>query len=408
MCGLCGSFTQKGTQLVKRDRVQRARALEGLLIANQVRGTDSTGIAAIGFDGSHEIIKNVSPSPTFVNKEDVQALLRKPNDIVIGHTRMTSMGNDVRDENAHPFKEGTVIGAHNGVISNYLELDHTVRVDSQAVIRMLDEMPDAYDHVFQQVSGSCAMTWWDEREPEAMYIVAHSNPLAAAIVPRIKTVFWSSILEHLEAVMHAAYGSEVVFMQVKQDHVYRLDASDVYAWQEHEVDFGKDAYSRYTKQVRVYSHGGYGWDDDYQGGTNAGPKASASSSTANSTPAMSKEEEERYETYWERMMAEDQASESESAFGSKPESNVERLHDLTGADFEEYEANRFEVQDIEGDMMCDYCEKPLGEKGAWDSGLTMMLCRPCQTWWDTYGHYVAKGKGSEEKYPIAVYTSPQA
>src|SRR5574338_82149 len=129
MCGLCGSFTQQGVTLSKRDKATRARALEGLLIANQVRGTDSAGVAAINYDGTFDVLKVAVEPAKFVQRNDVQKILRTPAPIMIAHTRMTSMGNDVTDENAHPFVEGNVIGAHNGVINNYLQLDASVNVD---------------------------------------------------------------------------------------------------------------------------------------------------------------------------------------------------------------------------------------------------------------------------------------
>lgn len=406
MCGLCGSFTQKGTVLSKRDRLQRARTIEGLIIANQARGTDSAGVAAINYDGKFDVLKVATTPWKFVQRDDVAALLRTDAPLMIGHTRMTSMGNDIKDENAHPFVEGNVIGAHNGVINNYMQLDNTVRVDSQAVFRMIDKNPDAPDYVFPRVSGSCALTWWDARDPEAMFLVAHANPLSAAIVPRIKTVFWSSIDDHLESIMRTAYGSDVDLIEIKRDTVYRLSAEDVYSWSEAKVSFGSEA--RFGSQIRVYNHGGYSWEDwddaDYTGGrpyqqVTADPKPVAS------PPPMTPEEEARYESYWDRMMAEDSARESESDSSdseSKRLSETAPLHSLTEAEYEQVSAERFEVDDLDGTIMCNFCDKPLGENGSWDNGLQMMICRPCQKWWDTYGSQV-KGEGpGMKKYPLAL------
>src|SRR5687768_15961926 len=167
MCGLCGSFTQKGTVLSKRDRLQRARVIEGLLIANQVRGTDSTGVATIEYDGT-VALKKVAVSPwKFVNRETTQQQLRTPAPLIIGHTRMTSMGNDITDENAHPFNQGIVIGAYDRLINNSMQLDRTVNVDSRTVVRMFADHPDAHDYVLTRVSGSRSLPWCDRRHPEA-------------------------------------------------------------------------------------------------------------------------------------------------------------------------------------------------------------------------------------------------
>lgn len=422
MCGLCGSFTQKGNVLSKRDTTVRARVLEGLLLANQQRGTDSTGIAAIGYDGAYDVNKVAVHAAKYIERPSVQGLLRSDAPIIIGHTRMTSMGNDVTDENAHPFVEGNVIGAHNGIINNYMQIDRTVNVDSQAVFRLLDKHPDAYDYVFDQVNGSCALTWWDARDPEAMFIVAHSNPLSVAIVPRIKTVYWSSLSDHLETVMRVAYGNNVNFMEVKKDTVYRMDAEDIYQWAEQKVTFGWD---RFTSNVRVYNHGGFGWDDEeWEAAATKAPKAIvASKAVSPSTlpPAMSPEEEARYEAFWTKMMGEEEESEScqiSSASGldesSSARSVIRSLHDADEKGFaslsdddndNDWTPTRFEVDDVDGTLECGYCQKALGQGGAWDDGLQMMICRYCQKWWDEYGHYANTSQG---KYALTVYKGGNA
>ena len=418
MCGLCGSFTQQGVDLSKRDRAVRARTLEGLLIANQVRGTDSAGVAAINYEGDYSLLKRSVEPAKFVRGPESQALLRKSAPLMIGHTRMTSMGNDVTDENAHPFVEGNVIGAHNGVINNYMELDATVNVDSQAVFRLIDSQPDDLEYVFKRVWGSCALTWWDARDAEALYVIAHSNPLSMAIVPKIKTLFWSSVSDHLETVMWASYGSMPQFIDIKQDTVYRFDANDIWEWSEQPVSFAHYKSPYTSSNVRVYS--GAGWyDDEWEhygirtpNGTSAGPKALVESKGAsNATDPMSKEEEARYEEFWNRLMDEDEAanlpSESESDYnGSKIANVVSRIHDQSELQFN---TNRFEVDDVDGTLECGYCDKPMGQGGVWDDGLQMMLCRYCQKWWDEYGHYSASNQPNKKtSTSLAVYNGGHA
>ncbi len=239
-----------------------------------------------------------------MERKEAQTLMRTDAPLMIGHTRMTSMGNDVTDENAHPFVEGNVIGAHNGIINNYMELDRTVNVDSQAVFRMLDAHPEAYDYVFPKVSGSAALTWWDARDAEALFLVAHQNPLSVAIVPRINTVFWSSVNDHLESILRAGYGNNVIHMDFKKDTIYRLDADDIYSWQEAEVFFGTDVkYSLGTSRGLGTS---YGWaeatdeelwemyggsrvtddndDDEFVDGKYIGPKGNTSPKSTSADP----------------------------------------------------------------------------------------------------------------------------
>jgi hypothetical protein len=280
-------------------------------------------------------------------------------------------------------------------------LDKTVNVDSQAVFRMLDKHPDAHDYVFDRVSGSCALTWHDGRDPTALYLVAHMNPLSAAIVPRINTVYWSSESDHLETVMRVAYGSSVNFMDIKKDTVYRLDASDIYQWAEAKTSFASAA-SYSSQNANILR--AYGYDDEdadwmmsgrpysYRG-LSTSPKAHVVSRDASLTVAkpspMTKEEEDRYERFWEdRFETSPSVSDDDSEDTSARSS--ERIHDTPDSLFDsEYEAdksNRFHIDEVD-DLDCGYCNKPLGENAVWDDGLQMLLCKYCQRWWDDYGHY---------------------
>lgn len=401
MCGLCGSFTAAGVQLNKSRRLQRARALEGLLIANQVRGTDSTGLAAIDFNGNVEVFKRAVEPWDFVKDDRAHKTVRLDAPIMIGHTRMSSMpGDDVTDANAHPFVEGNVVGAHNGVINNYMQLDKTVSVDSQAVFRLLNNELGSFDDVFQQVSGSCTLTWWDARDPNGMYIVAHYNPLSVAIVPSISTVFWSSQSEHLEPVMRAVYGRDVAFMDVKSDTVYRLDSNDVYAWQEEKVTFrGYETNYRYPAHwggdEDTYDVFGVSRKDIYGSGSSVAGTASSGKAQGQEQESLNlpvatitpQEDEQRYEDYWNRLMGDDSQSESDDEQSESAGGNASRLHALTDNQYHSLEAGegQFIIDDDSGEMECGYCDRPLNGSGIYDSGLDMILCKPCQNWWDNYG-----------------------
>lgn len=387
MCGLCGSFTQQGTVLSKRDRTLRARVVESLLLANQERGTDSTGIATIGFDGEYDVFKRAIRASKFVDVDVTARLLRKPYPLIMGHTRMTSMGNDVVDQNAHPFIEGNVIGAHNGIINNYTSIDKSVRVDSQAVFRLLDANPDMYEEALSRVSGSCALTWWDKRTPDALFLIAHSNPLSVAVVPRINTVYWSSQSDHLETAMRLAYGRDVAFIPIKQDIIYRLDASNIYEWQESEVDFYTYQSNRYP--VSIYDPG---HSDDY---INQGRVSDWDYETATwgirGKDADPKLEAERYEEYWMGKLSRaefESQSESDDDSAKRPERMLDAP--LPQAD-SSGEVVQFVVDDLDGTLECGYCERALGERGVWDDRLEMLLCRWCQKWWQEFGHYANGG-----------------
>lgn len=278
MCGLAGSFTQESKRgLTDKQRLRRARVLEGLLIANASRGTDATGIATICGD-DRCIYKRAKPSYQFVEDPTARKHMRTSAPLVIGHTRYGTHGTN-NDDNAHPFEEGNIIGAHNGVISNYTALDGALReakevsvkdydyskVDSQAVFRLLDHAgPGDYIEALAKVRGSAALVWHDKRNTDGLWMVRHSNPLNLAWVPSMDTLFWSSQYDHLSSVLWGVFGDNWFTVGTKEDVLYLFNRKDVLDMKSWKVKF--DELRSTTSQYARYNHGGssYDWDEYWE------------------------------------------------------------------------------------------------------------------------------------------------
>lgn len=86
----------------------------------------------------------------------------------LAHTRQATIG-DKTIPNSHPFHFGNTIGAHNGSIWNYEELNkkynRTCEVDSMHLIHHLDE-----DKPLSDLQGYGAVTWLNTTQPETIWL----------------------------------------------------------------------------------------------------------------------------------------------------------------------------------------------------------------------------------------------
>jgi len=203
MCCLFG-FVDYGHQL---SRKARHRLLTVLSTACEERGTDATGIA-YNAGGRQHIFKRPIPAHLMWYRVPVDAT------IVMGHTRMTTQGSALRNENNHPFRgkagDTNFLMAHNGILYNDKILRKEfklpaskIETDSYVAVQLLEKLGktdfDGLRAMAEELEGTLTITTLTERDE--LYFVKGNNPMCIYHYPAAKLYVYASTEEILKKAM---------------------------------------------------------------------------------------------------------------------------------------------------------------------------------------------------------------
>lgn len=176
---------------------QKKRLVSALAVASEDRGTDATGIA---YNHSGHLTVYKRPYPAHLMR------FRLPDDAVciMGHTRMTTQGDEKQNCNNHPFvgTSGMPFAlAHNGIIYNDKELrqerklpDTNIETDSYVAVQLLEQQGklnfSAIRTAAESLEGTLTLTILDGRDN--LYIVKGNNPLTLYHFPRLGLYVYAS------------------------------------------------------------------------------------------------------------------------------------------------------------------------------------------------------------------------
>ena len=194
MCCLFGMMDCRGYFGAKK----KSHILSVLAAECEERGTDATGIAYCT-NGHLSIYKR----PAAAHKLH----FRIPGDsrVIMGHTRMATQGNAVRNRNNHPFsgnvKDGKFALAHNGILYNDRLLRCSnglpktkIETDSYIAVQLIEQKKaldfSSLKYMAEQVEGTFSFTVLDEHEN--LYFVKGDNPLCLYHYPRHGVYIYAS------------------------------------------------------------------------------------------------------------------------------------------------------------------------------------------------------------------------
>ena len=216
MCCLYGLIDSKQILSAK----QKKYILTILGTACEARGTDAAGIA-YNSQGKMRIYKRAVPAR--------QLKLRIPKDVkvIMGHTRMTTQGNEKFNPNNHPFP-GHVTDtdfalAHNGVIWNDKILRERwnlpktrVETDSYISVQLIEKQRtldfSSLKFMAEQVEGSFTFTVLNSNND--LYFIKGDNPLCIYHWPGLGVYLYASTEDILRQVLPrlplSVQGSQVI------------------------------------------------------------------------------------------------------------------------------------------------------------------------------------------------------
>ena len=134
MCRLFGVYDYTGGLTA----AQKRRLVSALATASEARGTDATGVA-YNSDGHLAVYKR--PWPAHLMRFRLPENTR----CVMGHTRMTTQGDEKQNCNNHPFVGAAGIPfalAHNGILYN----DKELRQELDQINRQLKEAYERFNY----------------------------------------------------------------------------------------------------------------------------------------------------------------------------------------------------------------------------------------------------------------------
>ena len=238
MCALFGWLDYKN----KVPQKALKKLTQALANAAEERGTDASGIAYVK---DSKITTFKRPKPAHKIHFNV------PNDTkaVMGHTRMTTQGNEKFNYNNHPFYGHADIDfafAHNGVLHNDKELrkekhlpNVKIETDSYVAVQLIEQQRkldlNSLKSMAEDVQGSFCFSALDENNN--LYIVKGSNPMYLIHFEEFGLYVYASTESIMKKTLKKAGFNKLKFelLNVEEGDIFKIDQNGTISRSKFEV-----------------------------------------------------------------------------------------------------------------------------------------------------------------------------
>jgi hypothetical protein len=231
MCGIVGIINGK------KDRKARGGIcsyLRDAIVANSLRGFDSTGLVQATKSGKHLVYttKQATDGTAFVLDSKNYGYLRDADDspFTFVHNRAATRG-EVTEENAHPFQHTNakgewLIGCHNGTLNSWGTPAGAHKVDSDWALEQIAN--DGLD-AFEKFDGAYAFVWYGHREGTKTINIARNSarPMFVAYVKdEDRMLFASEYLMIVWLAQRNGISLEEKIIDLQPGYLYQFDVDN--------------------------------------------------------------------------------------------------------------------------------------------------------------------------------------
>jgi len=195
MCSISGFY--------KRNKNFNYNLLTNIIVNSELRGKDSFGITYILDDNTYITDKKLGKPSDYT-----KFLKNMECKIIINNNRAEPTTEYVANKSLNdiqPFDYEGIIVAHNGVVSNdknlqeLYNLKRSTKIDTAIIPPLLKKIWDGkdvsslIDILINKLIGSYALSIWDERNPDVLWLATNYKPLYLYIID--ENIYFSSLKE---------------------------------------------------------------------------------------------------------------------------------------------------------------------------------------------------------------------